>query len=142
AGLGRGERVCGGGVPAATPRGTRVVGLAEAAVREVMDRDFRVDPEDGDPEEAAVVTLDVATGEILAMVGGRRHEGRLDFNRAWQAKRQPGSAAKPLIVYAPALLNGFTPGSVLDDSPVRFEIPGRSEERRVGKECAMRWGEW
>src|SRR5690606_19894987 len=61
---------------------------------------------------------------ILAMVGGRRHQGRLDFNRAWQAKRQPGSAAKPLIVYAPALLNGFTPGSVLDDSPVRFEIPG------------------
>jgi len=118
------QRVYGGGLHIYTTLDPRLQEAAERAVQEVMDRDFPIDPEDDNPKEAAVVTLDVSTGEILAMVGGRRHEGRLDFNRAWQAKRQPGSAAKPLIVYAPALLNGFTPGSVLDDSPVRFEIPG------------------
>lgn len=118
------QRVYGGGLHVYTTLDTRLQELAEAAVREVMDRDFPIDPEDDNPKEAAVVTLDVGTGEILAMVGGRRHETRLDFNRAWQARRQPGSAAKPLFVYAPALLNGWTAGSVVDDAPVEFQIAG------------------
>ncbi|HEX6989029.1 MAG TPA: PBP1A family penicillin-binding protein [Bacillota bacterium] len=118
------ETVYGGGLHIYTTLDTRIQELAETAVREVMDRDFPIDPEDDNPIQAAVVTLDVPTGEILAMVGGRQHEGRLDFNRAWQATRQPGSAAKPLFVYAPALLHGWTAGSVVDDAPVQYPIAG------------------
>ena len=62
-----------------------------------------------DTLEAALVAIDPRSGEILAMVGGRDfHES--PFNRAMQAKRQPGSAFKPLI-FAAALEQGYTPSS-------------------------------
>ncbi|MCL4813672.1 MAG: PBP1A family penicillin-binding protein, partial [Vicinamibacteraceae bacterium] len=61
--------------------------------------------------QAAVVVLDPDSGDVRAMVGGRAFtESR--FNRAMQAKRQPGSAFKP-FVFAAALENGFTPATVL-----------------------------
>jgi penicillin-binding protein 1A len=79
----------------------------------------------GEPErgvlEGALVALDPATGEIRAMVGGRDY-ARSQFNRAVQARRQPGSAFKP-FVYAAALERGFTPASVLDDFPISYSIP-------------------
>jgi penicillin-binding protein 1A len=68
--------------------------------------------------QGAVVALDVATGQVRAMVGGRNFwESR--FNRATQARRQPGSAFKP-FVYAAALEGGFTPASLIQnlDDPV------------------------
>lgn len=66
--------------------------------------------------ESAVVVLDVATGDVLAMIGGSVYE-RGDFNRAMDAKRQPGSAFKP-FVYGAALAEGrITPATLLDDSP-------------------------
>ena len=62
--------------------------------------------------QAALVALDPATGDILAMVGG--HDFReSQFNRAWRSRRQPGSAFKPLL-YTAALSKGFSPVSVLD----------------------------
>ncbi len=57
-----------------------------------------------DPQ-CAVISLDVKTGGILAMVGGKDYSKSF-FNRAVSAKRQPGSAFKP-IVYACAIENGF-----------------------------------
>ena len=63
----------------------------------------------------AIVVMDPYTGRVLAMVGG--FSFRLsEFNRATQAKRQPGSAFKP-IVYAAALENGFTPSTIVLDAP-------------------------
>ena len=63
--------------------------------------------------------MDPYTGRILAMVGGFSY--RLsEFNRATQAKRQPGSAFKP-FVYAAALENGFTPSSLVLDAPFVIE---------------------
>jgi penicillin-binding protein 1A len=63
----------------------------------------------------AIVIMDPFTGRVLAMVGG--FSFRLsEFNRATQAKRQPGSAFKP-IVYAAALEKGFTPSSLVLDAP-------------------------
>ena len=64
-----------------------------------------------DPLQAALVAMDPHTGEVRAMVGGRNFE-QSRFNRATQAKRQPGSAFKP-FVYAAALERGFTPATVI-----------------------------
>ena len=61
--------------------------------------------------EAALVAIDPATGDILAMVGGANY-ARSTYNRAVRSKRQPGSAFKPLV-YAAALAKGYSPVSVL-----------------------------
>jgi len=63
----------------------------------------------------AIVVMDPYTGRILAMVGGFSYK-LSEFNRATQAKRQPGSAFKP-FVYAVALENGFTPSTLVLDAP-------------------------
>lgn len=68
--------------------------------------------------EGALVSLDTETGAIRALVGGRDYNAT-KFNRATQAKRQPGSAFKP-FVYAAAFENGFTPGTVRIDQPVNI----------------------
>ena len=71
--------------------------------------------------EGALVALVPGTGEIRAMVGGRDY-GRSQFNRAVQARRQPGSAFKP-FVYAAAFDQGFTPATLMDDYPISYSIP-------------------
>src|SRR5207244_7155795 len=63
--------------------------------------------------EAALVALDPATGDILAMVGGANY-ARSTFNRATRSRRQPGSAFKPLV-YAAALEHGYSPVSILSN---------------------------
>jgi penicillin-binding protein 1A len=65
----------------------------------------------GDPLQAALVSLDPRTGEVRAMVGGRKFTDSR-FNRVTQAKRQPGSAFKP-FVYAAAIERGFTPATII-----------------------------
>ncbi len=62
-----------------------------------------------------IVVLQPFTGDVLALVGGFNFKTS-EFNRVTQAKRQPGSAFKP-IVYAAALENGFAPNSILLDAP-------------------------
>ena len=69
--------------------------------------------------EAALVCIEAETGRIKAMVGGRNFTDS-QFNRAIQAKRQPGSAFKP-VVYAAALDKGYTAASVIVDSPVIYQ---------------------
>jgi penicillin-binding protein 1A len=68
--------------------------------------------------EGAILAIDNRTGQIRAMTGGFSFE-RSKFNRATQAYRQVGSAFKP-IVYTAAIDRGFTPASVLMDSPASF----------------------
>jgi penicillin-binding protein 1A len=62
-----------------------------------------------------IVALDPYTGDVLALVGGFNFKTS-EFNRVTQAKRQPGSAFKP-IVYAAALEKGFAPNSIILDAP-------------------------
>src|SRR5881409_2338875 len=76
----------------------------------------------GETPEGAVVTVEPQTGYVKAMVGGSDFF-RSEFNRAVQAKRQPGSAFKPFI-YIAALEAGFTPASQIEDSPVSYTVGG------------------
>ncbi len=68
--------------------------------------------------EGAIVSIDPKTGYVLALVGGYDFS-RSQFDRAVQAKRQTGSAFKP-IVYSAALDMGFTPASVILDAPIVY----------------------
>ena len=68
--------------------------------------------------QAALVSLDANTGALRALVGGYSFAGN-KFNRATQARRQPGSSFKP-FVYAAAFEKGFNPASIVLDAPVVF----------------------
>ncbi len=68
--------------------------------------------------EGAILTIDPQTGYIKAMVGGYDFF-RSEFNRAVQARRQPGSAFKP-FVYIAALESGLTPATTIEDAPVTY----------------------
>ncbi len=71
--------------------------------------------------QGAIIALDPHTGRILAMQGGWKYRyGSSEFNRATQAKRQPGSAFKP-FVYLAALDKGFTPATLILDAPFVLE---------------------
>jgi penicillin-binding protein 1A len=68
--------------------------------------------------QAALVSLDAYDGSVKAIIGGYSFAGN-KFNRATQARRQPGSSFKP-FVYAAAFERGFNPGSIVLDAPVVF----------------------
>jgi penicillin-binding protein 1A len=74
--------------------------------------------------QGALVALDPGSGYVEAMVGGYDFEAS-EFNRAFQACRQPGSAFKPILYSAAIEQLGFTPSTLLTDAPVVF----RDEER-------------
>ncbi|MCZ6553805.1 MAG: PBP1A family penicillin-binding protein [SAR324 cluster bacterium] len=78
--------------------------------------------------QGALVAMDPRSGEVLALVGGVEFAAS-QFNRATQARRQPGSAFKP-ILYATAFEQGYGPQTVFRDEPVRYgrEYPEGGEE--------------
>jgi penicillin-binding protein 1A len=74
-----------------------------------------------DPDiEGAFLAIDPSNGSIKAMIGGYDFE-RSKFNRAIQARRQPGSAFKP-FVYAAAFDRDLTPSTIINDAPVSYSI--------------------
>jgi penicillin-binding protein 1A len=73
--------------------------------------------------QAALVAIDPATGALKALVGGYDFK-KSQFNRAVQARRNAGSAFKP-IIYAAALDKGMTPATVIDDSQVEYNGGGK-----------------
>ena len=72
----------------------------------------------GKASEAAIVLLDVETGGVTALLGGRDNDVALAYNRAVRIRRQPGSVIKPILVYAPALESGYTAASMLLDDEI------------------------
>ncbi|NNG65413.1 peptidase, partial [Pseudomonas fragi] len=68
--------------------------------------------------QGALVSLDPDNGAIRALVGGFAFE-QSNYNRAMQAKRQPGSSFKPFI-YSAALDNGYTAATLVNDAPIVF----------------------
>ena len=78
--------------------------------------------EDGTPVQASLIAMDTRSGEVKAVVGGRRYAVALGLNRATQIRRQPGSAFKPVSTYAAAIdAFGYVPSSTVDDTPRTFE---------------------
>ena len=71
--------------------------------------------------QGGFVAMDVNTGRVLAMQGGFSYQASV-FNRATQAKRQPGSSFKP-FVYAAALDSGYTPATIVVDAPIEINTP-------------------
>ncbi|MBI5444914.1 MAG: PBP1A family penicillin-binding protein [Deltaproteobacteria bacterium] len=100
-----------GGFEVTAAMDLRLQTLAEKTVRQEIKR---VSPE----LQGALVSLDPATGDVLAAVGGVDFP-RSTYDRAFQAKRQPGSAVKPLI-YAAALEKGVTAATLWNDAPVAY----------------------
>lgn len=92
--------------------------------------------------QASAVCIDNAAGYVTAIVGGR-NQGLPGYtlNRAYQSFRQPGSAIKPLVVYAPYLGLGHNPDELIDDSPMEGG-PENFENRYPGEETlqeALAW---
>jgi penicillin-binding protein 1A len=84
-------------------------------------------PAEDPPLQGALVCIENGTGYVRALVGGSSRD-HFQFNRATQARRQPGSTFKP-IIYAAALEQfGYTPATVIVDEPVVIELTGREEE--------------
>jgi 1A family penicillin-binding protein len=106
---------------------TFVTALQDAAERAVESGLQR----HGQPElQAALVAMDPATGDVLALVGGRDYQ-KSAFNRAFRSRRQPGSAFKP-FVFTAALERGFSPVSILSGlDSIRPQGPDEWAPRNV-----------
>ncbi|UCG52106.1 MAG: PBP1A family penicillin-binding protein [Candidatus Latescibacterota bacterium] len=93
--------------------------------------------------QSAVIAIEVQTGYVRAMVGGRSFK-HSNWNRAVQAKRQPGSAFKPFI-YIAAIENGYTPADIVLDAPIVLDLPNcdvykpRNFKERFDGEITMRY---
>jgi 1A family penicillin-binding protein len=101
-----------GGLEVTTAMDLNMQRLAEKVLREDVKR---ISPE----LQGALVCLDPNTGDVLAAVGGVDYR-QSSYNRAFFARRQPGSAIKPLI-YAAALDKGFTAATIMNDTPVAYD---------------------
>jgi penicillin-binding protein 1A len=88
---------------------------------------------DQDPEiEGALLSFDLDSGFVRAMVGGKNFE-LSKFNCALQAKRQVGSTFKP-VIYAAALDKGYSPSSIVTDSPLVFKFEGDLDADNTGED--------
>ena len=92
--------------------------LTRAAYLDSIEAGVKIEP---NYIQSAVVAIDPTNGYIRVMVGGRNFR-ESKFNRATQARRQPGSAFKPFI-YLAALENGYSPSDILLDTPLVVELP-------------------
>jgi penicillin-binding protein 1A len=107
-----------GGLQAYTTLDRRMQRIAQEAVSWGVTQ---AENEGINAHQAALVALRPSTGEILAMVGGTGFSLANQFNRAWQAHRQPGSSFKA-YVYTAAIDSGMPASTTIDDSPVSYPM--------------------
>lgn len=81
---------------------------------------FPESAEDGVPVEGAAIVINAQTGGIKSIIAGREYVAK-GMNRAMAARRQPGSAIKPVIVYGPAIdQGGYNGATLINDQPTEF----------------------
>ena len=86
----------------------------------INSKNFFIDINGAVQPQSASVIMDYRNGHIKAVVGGRELDGNRILNRATNSLRQPGSVIKPVSVYLPALDNGYTAASAIDDIPLVY----------------------
>lgn len=99
---------------------TNLQEIAEKAIDKHAVKLEKIYSKKGLKPQATLVAMDPKTGHVLALVGGNDY-AKTQFNRATQAKRQPGSVFKP-FVYATAIERGYMPTKVYADKPVTFNF--------------------
>lgn len=109
------------------PLGSRINILVKDALTQPFKADYFQYPE----AQGAMLAIDPYSGQIRAMVGGYDFSTS-QFNRVTQAHRQPGSAVKPLI-YAAALDKGYTPASIIVDTPLIYKNTTEDGEKQEWK---------
>jgi len=116
--------------------GYRIDTTLDPAMQTVLDKQFTdksvfpSNASDGTMVQSAAACVENETGAVRAIVGGREYLTRRGLNRATQLRRQPGSALKPLVAYAPAIQSaGWTCASVILDEPTSF---GSYKPRNAG----------
>ena len=93
---------------------------AELLCEEAFRHDEFFPQVNGESAQGAICLIDACTGYISALVGGRDEDVALGINRAVRIRRQPGSVIKPILVYGPALENGYTAADMLLDEASTF----------------------
>ncbi len=117
-----------GGLHIYTTLDASVQRAAQKAVRDGIDeirlrvrkKSRTVRPDSQGEVEGALIAIEAATGMVRALVGGYDFSTS-EYNRALQAKRQPGSAFKP-IIYSAALESGYSELSIVQDAPLTFRM--------------------
>ena len=108
--------------------------MAEEALLTYLPQDY-TDVNGIVQPQGAIVAIEPKTGYIRAMVGGR---GTDQFNRATMAERQPGSSFKPFVFVA-GLENGYTPDTVIEDSPINIDgWRPQNDSRRFSGNVSLR----
>lgn len=113
--------------------GYRVITTLDSEVHEIARKSFldasifKMHPLSSTPDlQGAFIVREVASGEVLSLIGGRDYDLSA-FNRATQARRQPGSCFKP-FVYAAAFEEGLPPNLILNDEPLSFFVKKLNKE--------------
>jgi len=114
-----------GGITVQTTLDLDLQDAARNAVREGIEKyEKRHPPGPEDPPiQASLLALEPSTGQVKALVGGRDFS-QSPYNRATQARRQPGSAFKPFL-YTAAIASGIPPTEILDDSAFEVALKGQ-----------------
>jgi penicillin-binding protein 1A len=115
------ERVLQGGLRVHSTYDPKLQAAGEEAISARIAQIIKRRPRAADLQ-GSLVAVEPRSGDVLALVGGREF-GESSFNRATQARRQAGSAFKP-IIYAAALERGYAPGSLLRDLDAPIAVPG------------------
>lgn len=113
-----------GGIKAYATIDPRLQAFAEAAVvqgLQNLDGLIGLDDTDEDRPQGALVSIDVGSGAVKALVGGRNYY-QSEYNRASSARRQPGSGFKPFLYYTAFRNLGYHPGTVMTDLPVKIRL--------------------
>ena len=95
--------------------------LVRAITEDGSDRFVRWSLRQVPEVQGGFMAMDVNTGRVIAMQGGFSYQDSV-FNRATQARRQPGSSFKP-FVYAAALDSGYSPATIVVDAPIEINTP-------------------
>lgn len=126
------EELLSGGYEIKTTLDTSLQSTLESLFKD--EKNFPDPASDGEIVQGAMIVLNAKDGSVAAVMGGREHTGQRILNRAVDIRRQPGSAIKPVLVYAPALESGYTASTFLLDDYVDFSgyAPSNSSGKYSG----------